>query len=187
MSTVELTLLTMWLDCGKRVIRKISNSESWASYGPYHGLELPNHGINVHIHTKCNLSIWSPTFILIFCCNCCNSYICYIKWIMARCYDVWAKLYPVICTDADYVVTLVTSRPILTSIQTVLISHQVNGTTSNISLWYCSSTDYIPIITENLCKNNHETHCIPQVWHQWVNARKMKLQCISNRVMSFLH
>ena len=37
------------IDCGKRVIRKISNSGSRASYGPYHGLELPNHGINVGI------------------------------------------------------------------------------------------------------------------------------------------
>ena len=34
-------------DCGKRVIRKISNAGSRASYGPYHGLELLNHGINV--------------------------------------------------------------------------------------------------------------------------------------------
>ena len=39
-------LLTTWLDCGKRVIRKISNAGSRASYGPYHGLELPNYGIN---------------------------------------------------------------------------------------------------------------------------------------------
>ena len=37
------------IDCGKRVIRKISNAGSRASYGPYHGLELPNHGINVGI------------------------------------------------------------------------------------------------------------------------------------------
>ena len=36
----------MWLDCGKRVIRKISNAGSLGSYGPYHGLELPNHVIN---------------------------------------------------------------------------------------------------------------------------------------------
>ena len=40
-----LTLLTTWLDCGKRVIRKISNAESRDRYGPYHGLELPNHGM----------------------------------------------------------------------------------------------------------------------------------------------
>ena len=39
-------LLITWLDCGKRVIRKILNAGSWASYAPYHGLELPNHGIN---------------------------------------------------------------------------------------------------------------------------------------------
>ena len=41
-----MMLLTTWLDCGKRVIRKISNAGSRASYGPYHGLELPNHGVN---------------------------------------------------------------------------------------------------------------------------------------------
>ena len=33
------------LDCGKRVIRKISNAGSQASYGPYHRLDLPNHEI----------------------------------------------------------------------------------------------------------------------------------------------
>ena len=41
-------LLTKWLDCGKRVIRKISNAGSWASYGPYHCLELPNQGIKTY-------------------------------------------------------------------------------------------------------------------------------------------
>ena len=46
-STAELMLLITWLDCSKRVIRKISNAGSRASYGPYHGLELPNHGIKV--------------------------------------------------------------------------------------------------------------------------------------------
>ena len=35
------------IDRGKRVIRKISNAGSRASYGPYHGLELPNHGMNM--------------------------------------------------------------------------------------------------------------------------------------------
>ena len=35
----------MWLDCGKRVIRKILNAGSLASYAPYHGPELSNHGI----------------------------------------------------------------------------------------------------------------------------------------------
>ena len=39
----------MWLDCGKRVILKISNAGSRASYGPYHGLDLPNYWINFHI------------------------------------------------------------------------------------------------------------------------------------------
>ena len=34
---------------GKRVIRKISIVGSRASYGPYHGLELPNHGIATYI------------------------------------------------------------------------------------------------------------------------------------------
>ena len=43
--TAELTWLTTWLDCGKRVIQKISNNGSHASYGPYHHLELPHHGI----------------------------------------------------------------------------------------------------------------------------------------------
>ena len=33
--------------CGKRVIRKISNAGSRASSGPYHGLELPIHGISL--------------------------------------------------------------------------------------------------------------------------------------------
>ena len=33
-STTELTLLTTWFDCGKRVIRKIPNAVSRASYGP---------------------------------------------------------------------------------------------------------------------------------------------------------
>ena len=41
------------------------------------------------------------------------------------CYDVYAKLSPVIPTDADYVVTLVTSD--LASIQTVIVLYQVNG------------------------------------------------------------
>ena len=44
-STAELTLLTTWLDCGKRMIRKIPNAGSRVSYDPYYGLELPNHGI----------------------------------------------------------------------------------------------------------------------------------------------
>ena len=44
-STAEPMLLTTWLDCGNRVIRKISNAGSRASYGPYHSLELPNHVI----------------------------------------------------------------------------------------------------------------------------------------------
>ena len=44
-STAELMLLTTWLDCGKQVIQKISNTESQASYGLYHGLELSNHWI----------------------------------------------------------------------------------------------------------------------------------------------
>ena len=44
-STTALTLLTTWLDCGKRMIRKISNAGLWASYRPYHGLELPSHEI----------------------------------------------------------------------------------------------------------------------------------------------
>ena len=29
------------------VIRKIANAGSRASYGPYHGLKMPNHGINI--------------------------------------------------------------------------------------------------------------------------------------------
>ena len=33
--------------CGKRVIRKISNAGSRVSSGPYHGLELPIHGISL--------------------------------------------------------------------------------------------------------------------------------------------
>ena len=44
-ATAELTLLTTWLHCGKRVKRKISNVWSRASCGPYHGLEHPNYGI----------------------------------------------------------------------------------------------------------------------------------------------
>ena len=46
-----MTLLTTWLDPGKRVVRKISNVGSRASYGPYHGLELPNHGVVNNIDT----------------------------------------------------------------------------------------------------------------------------------------
>ena len=46
MSAAELTLLNMWPECGKRVIRKLSNDRSRASHGPYHGLELTIHGIN---------------------------------------------------------------------------------------------------------------------------------------------
>ena len=46
--TAEPTLLTTWLDCGNRVIREIWNSGSWASYGPYHWLELPIYGIKLH-------------------------------------------------------------------------------------------------------------------------------------------
>ena len=46
-STTELTLLTMSLECDKQVIWKISNAGSWASYGPYHALELPDHRIKV--------------------------------------------------------------------------------------------------------------------------------------------
>ena len=34
-SAAELMLLTTWLDCGKRVIRQISNAGSRASYGSY--------------------------------------------------------------------------------------------------------------------------------------------------------
>ena len=45
-STAELMLLTTWLDCGKPVILKISSGGSGTSYGLYHGLELPNRGMN---------------------------------------------------------------------------------------------------------------------------------------------
>ena len=45
MSTAELTLLTMWLNSGKWLIRKILNTEIQACYGPYHGLNLLNHAI----------------------------------------------------------------------------------------------------------------------------------------------
>ena len=37
-STAEQTLLTTWVNCGNRVIRKISHTGSRASYGPYHCL-----------------------------------------------------------------------------------------------------------------------------------------------------
>ena len=40
------TLLIKWLDCGKRVIRQISNAGSRLSMG-YHGLELPNYGMKI--------------------------------------------------------------------------------------------------------------------------------------------
>ena len=46
-STAELMLLTTWLDCGKRVIRNISNAGPRSSYGPHHGVELLNHGRSV--------------------------------------------------------------------------------------------------------------------------------------------
>ena len=42
-ATAELTLLTTWLYCGKRVVRKSLSAGSQANYGQY--LELPNHGI----------------------------------------------------------------------------------------------------------------------------------------------
>ena len=45
-STADMILLTTWLDCGKRVIRVFSNIKSHASYGPYYGIELPNHEEN---------------------------------------------------------------------------------------------------------------------------------------------
>ena len=60
-SAAELMLLTTWLGCGKRVIRKILNARSRASYGPYHGLELPNHGIKYEVIWKTNDVIQSLT------------------------------------------------------------------------------------------------------------------------------
>ena len=39
--SIVLALLTTWLKCGKRVMRKISNAGSRVSIGPYHGPELP--------------------------------------------------------------------------------------------------------------------------------------------------
>ena len=45
MLTAELTLPNTWFNCGKRVKPKILEAGSRASYGPYHGLVLPNHGI----------------------------------------------------------------------------------------------------------------------------------------------
>ena len=47
--TAELMLLTTWLDCGKRVIRKSSNAGSRARYGSYHDLELSNHRMVVGV------------------------------------------------------------------------------------------------------------------------------------------
>ena len=46
----------------QRVIRKISNAGSRASYAPYHGLELPNHGINQY---TCNASwlLWLNHYV----------------------------------------------------------------------------------------------------------------------------
>ena len=54
----ELTLLTMWLDCGKRVIRTILNAGSRASFEPYHGLELPNHGIIYGMDMRWAINSW---------------------------------------------------------------------------------------------------------------------------------
>ena len=75
-STDELMLLTTWLDCGKRVIRKISNSGSRASYGPYHGLEMPNHAINASLSlnelSMCNHMWIKVSDIWIWTCYVCD-------------------------------------------------------------------------------------------------------------------
>ena len=61
-STAELTLLTTWLHCCKRVIRNISNAGSRASYGPYLDLEVPNYGIHLlHYYASPFQSKHSPT------------------------------------------------------------------------------------------------------------------------------
>ena len=68
-AATALTLLTTWLNCGKRVIWKISNAGSQASYG-YHGLELPHHGINrllpiatKNVHMKFEIEIPEQTWV----------------------------------------------------------------------------------------------------------------------------
>ena len=77
MSTAELMLLTTWLNCGKRVIRKISNARSRASYGPYHGLELPNHGIKNLTVSSC--SVWNSVKKFNFKSSCHESQVINIK------------------------------------------------------------------------------------------------------------